>query len=401
MRLWNLGLGICALSGLLASHPLTADEAAPRGFFEPDNRAWKYQHADEIFPTRTVKAGTAVWPLPPAELPAGFEIRYDWEGQSHGVDAFNERTLSNALLILKDGRIVHESYRNGADDNTRFISFSTGKSVTSTLVGMALEAGLIDTLDDPLTRYLPALTGSAYAGVSIRDALQMLSGVDWDEESYDWSDQSRPLVKLWNDAYVEQRYRIVEGANTLGRARAPGEKFNYNTLETSILGWLVETVSKQRVSQFMSERLWQPAGMERDAAWILDGPPEVGREMSGGGLLATLRDYGRFGLILADGGRANGRQLISSQWIRAATTPDRAPIQFGNLYPDYPLGYGYQWWLFPDGRFEAQGVYGQLIFVAPAERVVIVKLSYWPEAWVEALEAESYAFFEAAIDALR
>ncbi|MFU8816342.1 MAG: serine hydrolase domain-containing protein [Pseudomonadales bacterium] len=393
---------LLALALLIASGTAAAEgEAIRRAFFEPEGRAQKYQSADQIFPTRTVHAGERVMELPRLSLPEGFDIRYRFEGAEYGIGDFNRRTQGNALLILKGGRIVHESYHNAAGPATRFMSFSTGKSFTSTLVGIALEQGLIGSLDDALTQYLPALEGSAYEGVSIRDALQMVSGVAWDEEAYDWSDVSKPLVRHWLGAYVEQRYRLVEGANGLPRARAPGEKFNYSTMETSILGWLVEAVSRQRLARFMEEHLWRPLGMEFDAAWILDGPEGIGREMAGGGLLATLRDFGRFGLMMANDGHANGTRIVSADWVRAATRPDRPAIEYGNLYPDYPLGYGYQWWLFDDGRYEAQGVYGQLIYVAPEEDVVIVKLSYWPEAWVDAHELESYAFFQAAIEALR
>lgn len=379
----------------------SAGEAARRGFFDPDHRADKYQRAEQIFPTRMVHAGPRVWQLPVSKQGLPADLSYEWQGATYGVEDFNRRTLSNALLVLKDGAIVHESYFNGALPSTRFISFSTGKSVTSTLVGIALAQGLIGSLDDPLTRYLPALVGSAYDGVSVRQALQMTSGVEWDEESYDWSDTTKPLVRDWLGAYVEQRYRMVEGANELPRAHPPGEHFNYSTMESSILGWLVETVSRQRLAEFMEDNLWRPAGMEFDAAWVLDGPEAVGREMAAGGLLATLRDFGRFGLLMARGGEADGRRVVPRGWVNAATRPGSDAVDYGKLYPDYPLGYGYQWWLLPNRRFEAQGVYGQLIYVAPEDDVVIVKLSYWPEAWVPALEMESYAFFDAVIDALR
>jgi CubicO group peptidase (beta-lactamase class C family) len=118
-------------------------------------------------------------------------------------------------------------------------------------------------------------------------------------------------------------------------------------------------------------------------------------------LLAALRDFGRFGLMMANGGRANGKQIVPPEWVKAPTTPDRDAIRYGELYEGYPLGYGYQWWLFDNGRFEAQGIFGQLVYVAPEEKVVIVKLSHWPDAWVEDMEYESYAFFQAVIDALR
>lgn len=391
---------------LLAAAPISfasenppTEEEARRTFFDAEGREKKFQRTDKIFPHRVATAGTRVWNLEKAARK--FDIRYEWQGESYGIDEFNERTKSNALLILKGEQIVTEIYRNGSGPDTRFISFSTAKSVTSTLIGMALEDGYLDDINDPLTKYLPSLRNSAYEGVTIRDALQMASGVEWDEYSYDWDDLTKPLNRHWRRAYVEQRYRFVEAANEPPRAVPPGEKYNYNTLETSILGWLIETVTKERLTRYFERRLWQPAGMAADATWILDGPEDIGREMSAGGLSAILRDYGRFGLMMAQGGRANGRLLVSSDWVKAATTPDREAVQYGNLYEDYPLGYGYQWWLFDNGRFEAQGIYGQLIYVAPEENVVIVKLSNWPDPWVDELEFESYAFFDAVIEALR
>ena len=382
----------------IAAH---AGEAERRAFFEPENRALKFQSADAIFPARTVRAGRQVWKLGKSSKARAFDPRYEFGEAEYGIDDFNERTKSNALLILKDGEIVYERYLNGSKPSTRFVSFSTAKSFTSTMVGIALEQGRVGSVDDALTEYLPALSGSAYGGVTIRDALQMVSGVEWDELVYDFSDESKPLVQLWNASYVEHRYRFVEGANTLGRLHPPGQYFNYNTLETSLLGWVVENAARQRYARYFEEQFWQPAGMEFDAAWILDGTEDFGREMTGGGLLAALRDFGRFGLMMANGGRANGKQIVSPEWVKAATTPDRDAIRYGELYEGYPLGYGYQWWLFDNGRFEAQGIFGQLVYVAPEENVVIVKLSHWPDAWVEDMEYESYVFFQAVIEALR
>jgi CubicO group peptidase (beta-lactamase class C family) len=375
------------------------DIAGRRVFFEPDGRAHKFQTAASFFPSRVVHASSETWELPRGKA---IEVSYSWQGKTYSLEEFNVRTYTSALLILKDGAIVTEKYLAGSNPDTRFVSFSTGKSFTSTLVGMALDDGLLESLSDPLTKYLPSLTGSAYDGVTIENALEMSSGVGWDEEAYDWNDTTKPLIDSWNGAMVEERYRFVEYANKLPRAHAPGEKFNYNTLESAVLGWLVETVTKKRLATYMEERLWRPAGMESGAAWLLDGPEPIGREMAGGLLLATLRDYGRFGLLMMNGGKARGRQIVSADWVQRATHPQGNQVAYGKLYgdEDYPLGYGYQWWLFPNGRFEAQGVYGQLIYVAPDVDVVIVKLSAWPDAWVPELEMESYAFFDAVIEAL-
>ena len=400
MRNSLLAPTILALLCMIPGAASAEDADTRRAFLEPEDRATKFQRPDQVFPHRVATASPSPLPLPRAELPSDFDIRYEWQGTAYGIDEFNERTNTNALLILKDGKIVREIYRNGSTAETRFISFSTGKSFTSTLVGMAIEDGYIDSVDEPLTKYLPALIGSAYDGVTIKDALQMASGVEWDESSYDFTDMSMPLPRHWEMSMVQHRYRYVEGANELPRVHEPGTHYNYNTLETCLLGWLVENATGRRLTNYMQERLWHPAGMEFDAAWMLDGQPEVGRELSGGMLAATLRDYGRYGLLMMNGGRAGDRQVISAEWVHEATTPDREAVAYGNLYEDYPLGYGYQWWLFPNGRFEGQGVYGQFIYVAPEDDVVIIKLSHWPDAWVDEAELESYAFFDAAIEAL-
>ena len=160
-----------------------------------------------------------------------------------------------------------------------------------------------------------------------------------------------------------------------------------------------EKATGQHMMKYLEKRLWQPAGMEFKASWVIDGPEEFGREMGGGLLAASLRDYGRFGLMMANRGKLNGVQHVPRKWVRAATTADRDAVGYGKLYQGYPLGYGYQWWLFPSGKFEAQGIYGQFIYVAPKDDLVIVKLSYWPEPWIVPMEIEGYAFFDAVIDA--
>jgi CubicO group peptidase (beta-lactamase class C family) len=378
----------------------TDEEALRRDFVSPENRAEKFRQSEAYFPHRVAMPGDKVLQLPKSKLADDFEVHYAWEGQWHSIDDFNERTGTNALLILKDGKIVKEIYRNGATPESRFISWSIGKSIISTLVGMAIEDGYIDDVNDLLTKYIPELIGSAYDGVTIRNALQMTSGVEWDEATYSFSDLSKPLNRGWEYSIIKHQQRFVDGANELPRANVPGKKFNYSTMDSSILGWLVEKATQQRVTNYLEKRLWQPAGMEFKASWVIDGPEDIGREMGGGMLAASLRDFGRFGLMMSNRGKLNGVQHVSKKWVRAATTPDRKVGGYGKIYEGYPLGYGYQWWLFPSGKFEAQGIYGQFIYVAPKDDVVIIKLSYWPQPWIVPLEIEAYAFFNAVIDAL-
>ena len=163
---------------------------------------------------------------------------------------------------------------------------------------------------------------------------------------------------------------------------------------------LVARVSGKTLSAYMAERLWDPLGAGSDALWLIDRP---GEEMAFGGLNVTLRDYGRFGLLMAYEGEWQGRRLLPEGWVERATVPRSLQVQHGKLYPDYPLGYGYQWWCFPGpGRaFTGQGVYGQLLMVDPSLDLVVVKTSAWPVAWDDAKEKESYAFFEAVRERLR
>jgi CubicO group peptidase (beta-lactamase class C family) len=328
----------------------------------------------------------APWNLPRADHAMDFSYQYD--GKSYAASDFLERTYTNALLILKDGKVVTEIYRNGSNDRTRFMGWSMTKSVTSTLVGAALADGLIKSLDDPITRYLPELKGSGYDGVTIRQILQMRSGVDY-EERYDFAN---PGVAARNhiNALVKNVARFVDPARTIKRAHKPGEKFAYKTIDTAVLGWLIERVSGGSVAAYTARKLWEPIGAESDAFYIMDGPPGVGREFSGAGFNATLRDWARFGQMILNGGVADGRRVLSEEWVKMASAsagPSNPP--FG--------GYGFQWWTLANSQaFSAVGLQGQYVYVDPATRTVVVKLSYFPLAKEDVAADETDAFLRAA-----
>lgn len=338
-----------------------------RAILQRDFNAFYFQHMDALFFTRPVPAGNLPWPL--ARRDARPDIAYRWQGQDHGLSAFMDRTYTNALVVLKDGQIVSEIYRNNSSDQTRFASWSMAKSFVSTLVGLAVAEGRISSIDEPVTRYLPELAGGAYAGVTIRQVLTMSSGVDY-EERYDFEN---PGIAAWNheNALVQNRVRFADVARTIGQAHRPGEVFAYKTIDTAVLGWLVERVTDRPIAQYMSQKLWEPLGAEQDGFFIMDGPTGVGREFTGAGFAATARDYARFGQMVLDGGRANGRQIVPAEWLREATHPAMGEGAQG--------GYGFQWWTVPDSdAFYALGLEGQFIYIDPASRTVVVKLSYIP-----------------------
>lgn len=342
-----------------------------------------FHNMDQLFTTRVVGRSGPVWTLPRADRVLDFT--YSFQGQTYTPEQFLERTYTNAMLIMKDGKIVNEIYRNNTDESTRFMAFSMTKSITSILVGCALAEKRIASLDDPIDKYLPELTASGYGGVSIRHILQMRSGVDY-EERYDFGNPGA-AARNHEQALVRNVIRFADAARTVKRKNPPGKVWEYKTLDTAVLGWLLERVSGgSTVAAYTSQRLWEPMGAEANGFYIMDGPPGVGREFSGAGLNATLRDFARVGQLVLNGGEANGHRIVSKEWLDESTRPTGGPGP----------GYGYQWWMGQrPGSFHAGGLQGQYIYVDPASRTVIVKLSYFPPGDM-APDAETAAFFAAA-----
>jgi CubicO group peptidase (beta-lactamase class C family) len=357
-----------------------------RAMLDPEINSLTFHSMERLFTTRTVGRSGPVWPL--ARNDRELDFTYTYDNRKLTPSDFLERTHTNALLIMKDGKIVSEIYRNNTDGTTRFIAFSMTKSITSVLIGCALEEKLIASLDDPITKYLPELKSGGYNGVTIRQVLQMRSGVDY-EERYDFGN---PGVAARNHelALVKNVVRFADAARTIKRKNPPGAVFEYKTLDTAVLGWLLERVTGNTVAAYTARKVWEPLGAESDGFYIMDGAPGVGREFSGAGFNATLRDFARFGQMVLNGGEANGRRIVAAEWIRESTSSTQ-PRAAGPR-----TGYGYQWWMAEGpSAFQAIGLQGQFIYIDPATRTVIVKLSYFPPGNTTA-DVESAAFFAAA-----
>ncbi len=348
---------------------------ARASMFMPTLNYLTFQHMDQMFATRDVSAGSDIWELPSA--PVSLEGDYTILGEPYDLEGALERTRTNALVVLKDGKIVFETYRNGSGPQTRFLTFSVAKSYTSTLIGFALHDGLIDNLDDPVTKYLPEMEGTGYDGPSVRDLLRMRSGVDW-EERYEFGSETQ-LTQVHDNALVAYKYRWCDYAANESKPgeTAPDERFNYATLDTSVLGCIVERVTGRTGADYMTEKLWQPMGAEFGAYWIMDGPDDVGREFYGAGLAVTARDHARFGQMFLQGGVANGAQVVPADWVREATVADEG---YEPIEPGAPVGYQYQWWTDAGSDvFMALGLHHQYIWIDPTNDIVIVKISYTQE----------------------
>ncbi len=217
----------------------------------------------------------------------------------------------------------------------------------------------------------------------------MRSGVDY-EERYDFGANPSPAAVNHEAAIVENKRRFADSARTIGKKWPPGSHFNYATIDTAVLGWMLERATKQPLAQFMQANLWAPLGAEADSYWLADGPMGIGRELAGMGFNATLRDFGRLGMLMLDHGRRGKQQIVPAAWLSQATT--MMPTGAANR-----SGYGLQFWQLDDepGAFTALGLAGQFIYVHPATRTVIVKLSYFPPAEPPEVMPETLRYFKA------
>jgi len=314
------------------------------------------------FPARQIPAGRDPSPLP---RDAGLELgtvprAVDGEGAS--FDEFLCETGTLAFLVVHEDRLVRERYFDGARRASLQTSFSVAKSVVSTLVGIAIEEGLIRSVEDPVTEYLPELAtrDPRFERVTLRDLLTMSSGIRyWDTDlPWPWADDTFTYYGVDLREVALKRTRIE---------RPPGEEFHYNNYHPLLLGLVLERATGMSISTYMATRLWQPLGAEADATWNLDSEGS-GFEKMESGLNAAPVDYARFGLLFLHDGRSNGRRIVSRDWVRAATRTD--------TNTDPAAFYQYFWWVDTErpGRYYALGDYGQYIYVAPDADAVVVRL---------------------------
>ena len=359
-------------------------------WLNPEINSFTFREAKNVFEYRDVRRGGEVWELARADGLAMPAIAFG--GETRDYARFAEDTFTNALLVLKDGRIVFEDYRNRMTPETRHTAFSMSKTITAMLVGISLERGEIDSLDDPAEKYVPRLAGSGYDGVTIRQILQMRSGVDY-EERYDFGANPSFAGRLHEQAIVLNRMRFADGALETKRGNAPGSTFNYSTLDTMVLGWILEEAAGETLEQQMEQRIWQPLGAEADGFWLADGPPGAGRALNDMGFNATLRDFARLGQLMLDDVMRGETRILPEGWVGQMT----AMTPTGEPWP----GYGFQTWQVDgeSGAYAAVGLAGQFIYVHPQTRTVIVKLSHYPPAEPANVTPEVLAMFKAIADA--
>lgn len=324
----------------------------------PEQQRAGFPNYHLLFDTRAVPASTEPSVLHPSGAPMS-EVRYSVDGASFDLDDFVRHNEMVGLIVVRGDSVLLERYEDSHTAETPWVSYSIAKSVVSLLFGAAIQDGYVESADDLAAEYLPLLRGSSYENVRIRDLLQMSSGVEWNEDYTDpTADVSREigLSNLERIRFLRDKARVAE----------PGARFNYSTGETHLAGAVLRGAIGNNLANYLHQKMWEPFGMEADANWRLVEPS--GPEHGGCCISATLRDYARIGaFVLADGAAPDGRRALPEGWIDESTAPS-----------DGNAGYGYLWWLEPDGSFSARGIFGQLIHIDPSRDLVVATHGLWP-----------------------
>ena len=349
-------------------------------FWTPEQQVAGYRNIDQISNARWFKASDDPYPLTSAPQDLS-SVTYEVEGQTLTVEDYIRDRRIAGLLMVKDDAVVFERYGLGNDENSRWISFSIAKSVVSMLYGAAIVDGYIGSVDDPVTKYLPLLSGGGYDGVTIQHVLRMASGVKWNE---DYADRESDLATMPRGLVEQARYMAA-----LEREHAAGEVFHYNTGETNMAGAVLRAAIGNNLSTYLEHKIWGPFGMEADATWVLHEPG--GGELGGCCISATLRDYARIGIFAMNGGvLRDGTRVLPEGWMADSTSPSPGSD-----------GYGYLWWLSGDGVYSGRGIFGQMLWMDPGSNTVIVVHSAWPDATNREWSRHRSAVVGALADAVR
>jgi len=339
-------------------------------FFDQETISENFRNAKNIFKTTTVPKPEASYHFPVKAQPISLPEAFQSGDSTVNTQVYLDFTLTDALLVIRHDTILYEYYANEFKPDDHHISWSMSKSVVSALIGIAIQEGKIKSIEETVTDYLPDFAGTGYDKVRIKDVLQMSSGVGFNEDYGDFNSDINVMGR-----YFALGMPMADFAKRLKNARPPGTYNLYVSIDTQVLGMILVKATGKSITEYMNEKIWSQIGAESEAYWIVDN---TGMEFAIGGLNVTARDYAKMGQLFLDSGRWQGKQLVPEEWVRASVTPDAPHLMPGPrntaLRKD---GYGYQWWI-PYGRedeFNAQGIYGQFIYIDPDKDLVIVKLS--------------------------
>jgi CubicO group peptidase (beta-lactamase class C family) len=369
---------------------------------EPPFNRWSFSHMRELVPTQRIPRGPGpVTPLPASPLPLGEIALHRVDGTRASVDEVLEDTYTDATVVVHGGRVVLERYAGETAPGTPHLLMSISKSVVGCVVGNLVERGLLSPAH-LVTDHVPELGPSGYRGASLRDILDMRSGVEFSEDYTDLDAEVRVIEQAmgWRPA-SDRRVpsSMYAYLTTLGGTGEHGGIFDYRSCETDVLGWVCERATNTRMADLISELVWSPIGAERDAEITCDG---AGTAIHDGGMCAAARDLARFGVMLLAGGEVAGRRVVPATWLRESWTADPDILDaFAQSVsgPYLPGGwYRNKFWFVPREQHVVLlclGIYGQMLYVNPGTGTVAAKLSSWPDAQSPAMLQDTLRAFDA------
>jgi CubicO group peptidase (beta-lactamase class C family) len=324
-------------------------------FWTDEQRSQRFREMEKWFAGHEVPAPGSTRPLPKGK-PLSKALRAE-------ITALMAQSNTAGLMVVVDGKVAFEHYGLGMGPKDRWTSFSVAKSFTATLLGAAVKDGHIASLEDPVTKYIPGLAGSAYEGVTVRQLATMTSGVKWNE---DYTDPNSDVAQMNRFVVEYGAEAIVAQMKALPREAEPGAKWVYKTGETNLIGVLVENAVGKPLAEYAQAKIAAAAGFEGGMFWMVD---PRGGNIGGCCLSLRLSDYARMGIFALEGGGAQ----VPVDWFAEATD---SAVDFG----DSGFGYGYQWWTYPQGTYGAQGIFGQGITLFPDKRMVVAYIGNWAQA---------------------
>lgn len=348
----------------------------------PFNR-WSFQHIREVLPTVPVNRGIQpVWEFERADQDLDdLIVHHARNGTSRTVQEILEHTYTDGFIVIHNNKIVYERYFNDMSVSSLHLSQSVAKSVTATVCGILIHRNLVDR-DAPLSTIIPELGACGYANATLRQVMDMRSGVRF-SEVYTDPDSDIALIDYasgWKPHRPDKPAAVLDIPLILTQEREHGGYFEYRSIETDVMAWVMQRITGKDIATLVSDELWQPMGAEQDAYYTVD---RAGYALSDGGFNAALRDYARLGMIYLNDGIANGQQLVPAEWVRETRQDGDAEAfrQSPWAEPWQRGAYKNQFWVRDVDREQimARGVFGQTIYVDPANSLVMASLSTWPD----------------------
>ena len=382
----------------------SAEVVTLENWIEPENNRWAFRNTRDLIPTEVIACGSGT----SFDIPERFENLGSVEfakndGSAIDVASFAHESFTDGLLVLHRGVAVHETMCEGFRRSDQHIIFSITKSVVGMLAGILVHQGVFSR-DDLVGVYIPEIERSGWSGATIGNILDMTSGVDFVEDYQDRSSRywelRRVLYNQTNGAGEREFEGILDFLPSIGACGSHGKEFNYRSVETLILCWIIERTTGCRLAELIENEIWSKLGAQRDGYIMLD---PTGVAYGAGGFCTSIWDLARFGLMVANFGALNGTQIVPEDWVAQSSVGDPRTFDRSTHAKRFPNGaYKNQWWIKDASARQpmALGIHGQMIYIDREKDTVGIKMSSWPAARQNEILTDTISMFEALAESL-